>query len=272
MTSLTPHVASLNLSGDFDARRQAHFKALEAMNARFYQRFATSFHQTRGYGWPGWRALLKHLPPRALSVYDIACGNGRLTELLTHVWCAEQEGGVEGYLGVDRDQGLLAHARERTRPFPCHWSQFNWSSDATPPEMMICGGADWVTLFGVMHHVYSFSARVALVCWAAQFLRPDGALSVSLWDFGAQPRYHTKRLAWSEHAHDGVALELVEEGDALLGWRGETDTPRYCHWMSPDEESRWLEQIATRAPQLSPPRLDLHPRDGNRYWTWRRRS
>ena len=126
-----------------------------------------------------------------------------------------------------------------------------------------------MTLFGVMHHVYSFSARVSLICWAAQFLKPGGVLSVSLWNFGAQPRYHTKYLDWSEHAQEGLTLDLVEEGDVLLGWRGEVDTPRYCHWMSPDEESRWLEQIKIHAPQLSSPQLDLHPRDGNRYWTWR---
>jgi hypothetical protein len=126
-----------------------------------------------------------------------------------------------------------------------------------------------VTLFGVLHHVYSFSARVALICWAAQYLKPDGVLSVSLWDFGAQDRYCDKTLVWSSHMRSGLASDLIEEGDMLLGWRGETDTPRYCHWMSREEETRWLEEIALSAPHLSAPELNLHPRDGNRYWTWR---
>ena len=266
----------LQLTTGFDERRLAHFAGLEEMNARFYRRFAGSFHQTRGYGWPGWRALLDDLPNRPLSVYDIACGNGRLTELLEHVWCTEHQGKVAGYVGIDRDLSLLAHAQERQRPFSCQWGTFNWSAPEQEcgsdhyRSLMVQGGADWITLFGVMHHVYSASARVNLVSWAAQFLKPQGRLSISLWDFGAQRRYRNKTLLWADHMQDGLAHDLVEEGDFLLGWKGEVDTPRYCHWMNREEESYWLETIAQRSPELSSARLHLHPRDGNRYWTWHR--
>ena len=169
-------LAPLRLTEGFDERRLAHFKGLEAINARFYQRFASSFHQTRGHGWPGWRALLEHLPQRAISIYDIACGNGRLTELLEHVWCAERQGRGERYVGVDRDLDLLTHAQERARPFSCQWGSFNWATRQDSldvdrhKEIMMSGSADWVTLFGVLHHVYSFSARVALICASSAFL------------------------------------------------------------------------------------------------------
>ena len=255
---------------DLDQQRQTHFLQLESLNQRFYQRYASSFHQTRSYGWPGWRMLLECIPQRPLTVYDIACGNGRLIEFLEHVWCGDHHEFVEKYLGVDRDAGLLAYAQERSPSFPCHWASFNWAHAEDPPTHLIQEGADWVTLFGVLHHVYSFSARVALICWAAQCLKPHGVLSVSLWDFGAQNRYQQKTLEWRDYIEEGLDPQLIEEGDMLLGWRGETHTPRYCHWMSRSEESQWLEAIASHCPWLSRPQLTLHPRDGNRYWSWTR--
>lgn len=263
-------IPTLNIYQALDERALQHARRLDALNARFYQEYASAFHQTRSVGWRGWRQLLDLLPDQPLMVYDIACGNGRLSQLLSQVWCEERGREVRGYLGLDRDQALLAYAREHSAPWASEWREWSWSSPEQQPHTPLgLRGADWVTIFGVMHHIYRFEARVEIIAWASQLLSPGGVLSVSLWDFGSEERYQKKRLDWGDISPP-LASELIEEGDWLLGWRGAREVPRYCHWMSRAEESRWLKEVSHRAPHLSRPQLTTHPYDGNRYWSWRR--
>ena len=275
---MRPQPTPLALYHSLDERAARHAARLDELNARFYEAFASTFHQTRGFGWRGWRGVLDLAPRRPLTVYDLGCGNGRLTELLSLVWCAEWGEQMKRYVGLDRDLELLSYAEARETAWESQWGEWSWSTQTTRPadsatlsiplhlEVM---GADWVTLFGVMHHIYSASARAELMSWASQHVAIDGVLSVSLWDFGAQERYQKKRLDWSS-LHPPCDEELIEEGDWLLGWRGDRATPRFCHWMSRDEEQVWLDEVARRAPHLSAPMLTTHPHDGNRYWSWRR--
>ena len=94
-------------------------------------------------------------------------------------------------------------------------------------------------------------------------------LSISLWNFGAQPRYEKKKLDWANQVKQsyGLATECIEDGDFLLGWAGEThpkSTAFGCHQV----RKPFLDQIAKKLPQLSKPVITTIEGDHNRYISW----
>lgn len=265
------------------SEKKDHFYALEALNEQFYLSYADAFHSTREYGWRGWKALIELLEPVSLKVLDIGCGGGRLADFLERIWLKEHGKMIEHYLGLERSPKLLAHAQARSLDIPTTWSLFDWSKhqDSTvngvneahtsQTNSNTNAGFDWVTLFGVMHHIYGFETRVRMIELCTQVLAPGAVLSISLWNFGAQPRYKKKKLDWASQVkqNSGLATECIEDGDFLLGWAGETHIPRYCHWMSPSEEAKFLDQIIKKLPQLSKPIITTIEGDHNRYISWR---
>lgn len=275
-----------SLTYGLSTKKLAHFYALESLNKQFYLTYADAFHSTREYGWRGWKELIGLLPKSQIKVLDIGCGGGRLADFLERVWVKEQQKNIAYYLGLERSPKLLAHARARQLNSNHAWHSFDWSASCDHrPEIKsleiksslesisLSNGQqfDWVTLFGVMHHIYGFETRVRMIELCAQALAPNAVLSISLWNFGAQARYEKKKLDWSTHLehHQGLKAELIENGDYLLGWAGDSHIPRYCHWMSPEEEGKFLDQIAQALPQLSPPIITTIEGDHNRYISWR---
>jgi hypothetical protein len=131
---------------------------------------------------------------------------------------------------------------------------------------------NWVTLFGVMHHIFGYERRLALLLRAANCLRVGGTLTVSLWDFGAHEKWQKKLLPWADFTERfGIDPNLLEEGDHLLGWSGHRDTPRYCHWVSREEERRMVADVqALSTVELSAGERIGDDEDLNRYWCWRR--
>lgn len=252
---------------------------LEDMNRRFYERYASQFDGTRMSGWAGWAELIRSLPrDQAHRVLDLGCGNGRLARVLGRAQVEDEQLKVERYLGLDRCLALLeaARAHEQIEPcgLSCRWREWSW--EGLEPSMPLVApsreslGWSWVTLFGVTHHVFSFERRLALLCSAAAQLAPGGHLSVSFWDFGASDRWEGKRAPWSSLAPEwGDDLQLIEEGDALLGWGGSHETPRYCHWVSPQEEGLLSEALCAHFQGALTPLPPLRdPKGHNRYRSW----
>ena len=281
-SSIVQSLSCLTTSLPFEKRK--HFYALEALNEQFYISYADAFHSTREYGWRGWKELINILKIYELKVLDIGCGGGRLADFLERVWVKEQGKKIEYYLGLERSSQLLAHAQARSLTIPRAWATFDWSetqgkhashSIHRPVNSQSTQSSnshfDWITLFGVMHHIYGFETRVRMIKLCAQALSQGGVLSISLWDFGAHPRYEKKKLDWTTQVKKNANLstKFIEDGDFLLGWAGEIHIPRFCHWMSPEEELRFLEQIAQELPQLSEPIITTIEGDHNRYISWR---
>ena len=190
---------------------------------------------SRHHGWQGWHDLMPLLPSRPLRILDLGCGNGRLAEFLDRT--AEAHDPVASYVGRDRCEayscsctrknGLFSHAFRNMVVVRHAWKA---ARETPKPEY------DWVTLFGVMHHVYGYAARLELLHWASRWLRPGGLLSVSFWNFGASEQFLRKTIPWSDMATQWGLDETTLE-DYLLGWSGHRDTPRYCHWVSPEEQN-----------------------------------
>ena len=252
--------------------------ALNLVNQRFYDRFANDFHQSRGHGWKGWLDLLPLLPKRHLEVLDLGCGNGRLADFLDRVWCEESNQNLTSFKGVDQCKSLLDFAQTRELSFPCSWSVWSWESlysvESSSLSQNQFDSADWITLFGVMHHIFSYHRRFHLLQWALSHVKPGGVLSVSFWDFGAHAKWDKKKLDWQDICEKyNINQQYLEPGDFLLGWSGQVDTPRYCHWISREEEERLnRDLVESLGTGWEPPQMTSREGDLNRYWSWKRKD
>jgi SAM-dependent methyltransferase len=252
-------------------------QALDEVNRRFYERFANEFHQTREHGWSGWHQTLDQLPPRPLRILDLGCGNGRLSQFIDATWVLVRKNQVEHFYGLERCPDLLAFASQQATTFSTTWTEWSWGSvlnGESPAPETTHTDVDWATLFGVMHHIYGYERRLDLLTWAASHLRIGGVLTVSLWDFGAHAKWEKKKLPWTDYAaKDALDLTLLEPGDFLLGWSGRADTPRYCHWVSREEEQRLIRDVVSKSKVgLSHGFRAGDENDLNRYWCWKRTS
>jgi hypothetical protein len=125
-----------------------------------------------------------------------------------------------------------------------------------------------------MHHIFSYHRRFHLLKWALSQVNPGGVLSISFWDFGAHQKWDKKKIAWTSICKEHhFSQDQLESGDFLLGWSGQTDTPRYCHWISREEEQQLnRDLLATLDSEWYPPQLTSKDGDLNRYWSWVRKS
>ena len=246
---------------------------LDEVNARFYARFAQQFHQTRNHGWSGWTQIAHELPQKPLRVFDVGCGNGRLAQFLEDTWVSQIGKAVISYRGVDQCGDLLDHAASKSYSFSTDWGPWSWGDILMLDQPLDTQGEnayDWITLFGVMHHIFGHDRRLRILDWASRLLRPGGVITISLWDFGSRPKWDKKRLPWSDYAAEwNLDLTTLEPGDHLLGWAEHIDTPRYCHWMDRDEEKRFVRQVNEQCRDRLRPgeRIDTGA-DLNRYWNW----
>ena len=220
--------------------------ALNEINRRFYTSRACEFRQTRQAPWPGWHRVASHLeqrrdPQSPLRVLDLGCGSGRLLRFLE----AHLRGEVD-YWGLDV---VLPPAAERaptsrTRHWLAHDMVAAVGPRAVPDEVGGC--FDLIAVFGVLHHLPSFSLRRALLADLCSRLSARGLLALSLWQFGARQRFTRRIVAWSAcEAMTGVAVdpEQLEPRDWLLAWGAERAIARYCHHVTTQEWEELIQEL-----------------------------
>ncbi|MCU0496002.1 MAG: class I SAM-dependent methyltransferase [Anaerolineae bacterium] len=234
---------------------------LNAINRDFYQITATEFDQTRGQAWPGWNAILAHLPARPLSVCDVGCGNGRFG-----VFLAEQRTSTSTntntsttpitYHGLDNSAALLAFAQRDLAAYP-HLAITLETRDLieSPP---MDGQYDLVGLFGVIHHIPGADRRKQLMMTLADRVKPGGILVFAAWCFYEFERFRSRIVAWP----DDLMTE-VEHGDYLLDWRRGETALRYCHYVDETEHAALI--AATGLQVVSTYRADGFTGTVNRY-------
>lgn len=231
---------------------------------RFYEVHAESFDATRRRPWPGWDRVLSHVVgSEPLSVLDVGCGNGRFAEYLASRMTRPAR---VRYLGVDSSPPLLEVARDTLveGPFGAVDLRCADAFGLLEPEEAT-GPFDLIVLFGVLHHLPGAGARRRLLRSLAQRLAPDGVLAITVWRLDRDPqRFQRLRIpweTWNEQAPAALRIdrEALEPGDALLGWRGETETPRYVHFPG-DAEIEAMERSVTDRPGVT--RIDRFHSDG----------
>ena len=270
---------------------------LNALNRRFYRRFAGAFDQSRHAPWAGWQRVVEEVAAAApvlrtgggLRVLDVGCGNGRFGSLLARHLGAPRL----TYLGIDASAELLAAARHRLEgAADAPWAALRLEEHdvLTGDTLEALGeGQTWdlIAVFGLLHHVPGRGQRRELLRTLAGRLAPGGVLAVALWRFGEDPRFARRRLPWEVYNRSVPAAERVdrstlEDGDWLLRWGaspdGDDDDPalpavegayRYCHAVDLEEEAELVAALEPLAPLSA--RFDADGRTGklNRYLLFR---
>jgi tRNA (uracil-5-)-methyltransferase TRM9 len=195
-------------------------KRLNAINREFYRATAANFDQTRGNAWPGWERLLPHVDklPRAFSVLDVGCGNGRFG-----VFVREHFGSEIHYHGVDNNAALLTAAKA-SLPDAVFEEQ---DVVENPPDT---GSYTLVALFGVMHHIPGADRRLEMMRALAERVAPGGLLVFTCWRFYEIERLRQRIIPWPDDL-----TGQVESGDYLLDWRRGVTALRYCHYVNDAE-------------------------------------
>jgi SAM-dependent methyltransferase len=276
---------------------------LNALNRRFYRRFAGAFDTSRHAPWQGWGRIVGALEGQdgegPLPVLDVGCGNGRFGALLAERWGASRL----IYRGVDSSLELLDRARRRPAAMDGAWGWLEfveadvleepveeWAQRSAGQDAGQEPGWGLIAAFGLMHHMPARHRRRRLLEDLALRLAPGGVLAVALWRFGADPRFERRRIPWARYNEAAPAAERLDEaqlepGDWLLRWgsspEGDGEDPavpvgegafRYCHAVGEDEEEELIAALEPQAPLWR--RFDADGRSGrlNRYLLFRRLS
>lgn len=192
------------------------------LNRNFYNRFASSFSDTRGRVQPGVRQIIKRIDLDS-SILDVGCGNGTLARALV-------ENGYNGdYLGVDMSEELLTKAQtllDENAQGHINFQQIDLADpdwqNAVPTENF-----NWLVSFAVFHHLPGQILRRNIASAFADLVAQTGKVAVSVWQWQNSPRLSKRVLPWDTVSLDPAKLD---EGDVLLDWRaGETVGYRYVH-------------------------------------------
>jgi tRNA (uracil-5-)-methyltransferase TRM9 len=211
---------------------EATVQKLNNVNKAFYDSVAQYFDNSRQYSWEGWEIIF-NLQSTIFNyqtdrVLDVGCGNGRFYEFLEG---KEFQG---EYVGIDSNAFLLARAEQKgSQPLMKVVNADvlgNWSVEEK---------YDLIVVFGVMHHIPSFTRRLELIKKLEQYLAPNGTLVLSFWNFMDDERIARKVADWKEI---DLQPDEVEKDDYLLSWDRGTRALRYCHYFSEEEITTYVHE------------------------------
>lgn len=215
---------------------------LNQWTTNFYASCADSFSATRQQPWDGWERLLDELSfedrTETLSVLDVGCGNLRFEEFLTKHANADLE-----LWAIDNCPQLLS-PKTSVRFQELDIVSTLMSRDFLPS--LKAPPCEWVTSFGLFHHIPSRELRMVLLENLIAKAKPGGVIVISLWRLEKDPRLLKKAQATTAEA---LALhpELqLEDHDWLLGWQDSSNVFRYCHSFSDAEIDDLIQRARTQ--------------------------
>lgn len=246
---------------------------LETINQKFYEVYANDFDDTRQYAWQGWKQIIQYIHQHQLlkdnfNCLDLGCGNGRFLSFLIDQITQNHFVPMHNYLGLDRAEGLLAHAQTRIdHPLilsenlntDIQFQHWDWAQSTLSSNHHF----DLICMFGVLHHIANENRRSELINTWSDHLNQGGLLCVSIWDFASSEKGRKAILPWDETAiRHGILPQDREEGDFFLGWQGKSSYPRFCHFVSEQEELRLRQSLSPKLRHL----ISLSPTtEMNRY-------
>ncbi len=235
--------------------KEAVARQLRELNQEFYDKFASSFADSRAATEPGVERILAHIEAGD-RLLDLGCGNGRVALQLPR-GCR--------YVGVDFSAEILALAKahvmasqaENPKLKASHFVAADLVADPWPALVAeISTRYDWILLRAVLHHVPGFEHRREIVAQAASLLASEGRLALANWQFTAIPRLRRRFLPWETI---GLHPEDVESGDYLLDWKRDGYGLRYVHLIDEEETRRLVEAANLRIEEMF--RADGHSND-----------
>jgi len=172
--------------------------------------------------------------PQQARILDLGCGSAPVLRLLA----AQRP--CRSYLGLDLSQPLLDLAElgcPQSLSFPVRFERADlfkpsWAQDLPAPF-------DCVLSFAFLHHIPSYSARVAFLRQVRAVLDPAGKLFFSTWQLSRSPKLRSRIQPW---AQVNLSDPEVEPGDYLIDWRQGGVGYRYVHEVDPSERFRLAQE------------------------------
>ncbi len=178
------------------------------------------------------------------SVLDIASGNLRFERFLS-----EEDRGFTKAYALDNCNELLEAIGPKTMDIVrIKIDILELLEEASSFSALGIPACDLTACFGFMHHVPTFSLRKRLLKAMIASTSANGICAVSFWQIRHDERLIRKAKQIEERASK-MGIEVLEEGDRLLGWQDDTEALRYCHDFSDaetDELRAFSESLGAR--------------------------
>jgi SAM-dependent methyltransferase len=228
---------------------------LNKLNRKFYLKTQEYFNKSRQYYWGGWgrkwiKVVKSHFQRKSLRVLDVGCGNGRFGEFLTKNL---PEIKIE-YAGIDNNKYLLLQAKKKVPGVKLLKRNIlkNWKIGSKKYDLVV--------LIGILHHVPGEENRLKLLEKAKKYLKPEGLLTLTVWQFKKIDRLKKKIVDWGKIGFDKSRLE---RNDYLLSWDTGVKAYRYCHYTDHQELKRILKKLEMQL--ISSFEDDAKEGTGNKY-------
>jgi len=218
---------------------QKTVSALIRLNQRFYTACAQSFGQTRTDSTRELDPAIPLIRTRS-SLLDIGCGNGRLQRRYHEL----MPRGI--YVGIDFSNELIEEAK---RSLKKRFSSIDLHATFIRADITSPGWRDVlrdhlgarirfsvVSMLAVIHHIPSHELRRRTLKDVSRFLKPDGILILSTWQFAENERMRRKIV---DPECVDIDPRALDPGDYILSWRRESLGFRYCRHID-DSELRSL--------------------------------
>lgn len=188
-----------------------------------YDAIAESFSETRQTPWKGWNLIKKYFN-KDVTVLDIGCGNGRLSEFFTY----------KEYTGVDISQNLIALAKKERGNTK---TQFQTGSFTKLPQEKF----DRVISIAAFHHLPSSTARTQALKHIKSTLKEDGIFIFSVWNLLFNEKYTWIRI--KALLRSMFTLGIFHYRDLFIPWKkGLNKRKRYYYAFLQTEVKRLLEK------------------------------
>lgn len=186
-----------------------------------YSEIASEFNQTRKTQWNEFNDFMKYLK-KDDRVLDLACGNGRLYELIKVK--------TSKYIGVDNNKKLLEHAKS-------NYANVNFQLMDMQKLNFEDKSFDIVYQIASFHHLPTKKLRKECILEIHRVLKDNGILIVTVWNL-FQKKYFKLLLL-------SVFLWIIHLGlkyswnDFWVKW-GNYEKKRYYHAFLPSELLRYF--------------------------------
>jgi SAM-dependent methyltransferase len=189
-------------------------KEVVKLNKDFYSKHNESFDKSRSYGfWEGFEVILKYLPKNP-KILDLGCGNARFLKFLL-----EKNYSILNYDGFDNSSKFIEKNQEV-------YQDFNFVlKDVIIDIETVNNTYDLIVAFGITHHIPSKSYREIWFKKIASLVSNNGVIVLSFWNFNkdnSDPHFYPK-------------VYKNELNDFYLGWKGDFNSHRYCHFFEESE-------------------------------------
>ncbi|MCS7317167.1 MAG: class I SAM-dependent methyltransferase [Candidatus Dojkabacteria bacterium] len=212
------------------------------MNLYLYPQHAYYFSSTRSKPWRGWYKIIPYLSKfNNPYVIDFGCGNGRFLRFLNDNLKSFN------YYGVDYSKTLLDITKNLSQKIKKNIKLFLIDLNTVDMQSFVkqikCK-FDCIVIFGLMHHLKTYNARLNIMKISSSILNDIGYIVVTWWKFLDFQKYKKKILIDLDYTNsfyngDNSSPHSFEYNYIM---KFGLNAQRFCHYCTDIEINNLIEQ------------------------------